>query len=321
MPAENSHLCVMVPLEKIRPGSQLEVSGSLLGRPAVLISAELLEGGQRVDHAIRFESVDWLEADARNVCAANMGIFEAAAEAGTGAGGGGGDPAGGDPGDPSGEGEGSAVRGFCRSRTQRRFSGARVEIGAGAPRFVRGPGGTTKRKSGHPMIRGLAAVYYDGTPRTEFELFPGLVERIAPGAFERVLADGGDVLALFNHDRNLVLGRKGSGTLSLESTERGLEYAITPGATTIAADVLEHISRRDVTGSSFSFLPLKETWEVDKKRKLDVVTVEDLELFDVGPVTLAAYGATDAEVTEARERAKLLARLTSYRVRANNLES
>jgi len=196
-----------------------------------------------------------------------------------------------------------------------------VEIGAGAPRFVRGPGGTTKRKSGHPMIRGLAAVYYDGTPRTEFELFPGLVERIAPGAFERVLADGGDVLALFNHDRNLVLGRKGSGTLSLESTERGLEYAITPGATTIAADVLEHISRRDVTGSSFSFLPLKETWEVDKKRKLDVVTVEDLELFDVGPVTLAAYGATDAEVTEARERAKLLARLTSYRVRANNLES
>ena len=102
----------------------------------------------------------------------------------------------------------------------------------------------------------------------------------------------------------------------------GLEYTIEPAATSIAGDVLEHIRRRDVTGSSFSFEPVTEKWTKDTKRGLEIVEILDVAVFDVGPVTLPAYKATEAEVTEARaylERAGLADRLTAIRVRASNL--
>lgn len=40
-------------------------------------------------------------------------------------------------------------------------------------------------------------------------------EMIAPGAFKRSLAAGDDVKALFNHDKNIILGRRASGTLDV----------------------------------------------------------------------------------------------------------
>lgn len=212
---------------------------------------------------------------------------------------------------------------YCRNATYRRFTTAPVKIGSGPQRLARVAGGRVKRQHSRATIEGVAAVYYDGTPGTEFVIFPGLVERIMPGAFDGVVGNkSADVVALFNHDRNLLLGRKSAGTLRLESTPVGLEYTIEPAATSIAGDVLEHIRRRDVTGSSFSFEPVTEKWTKDTKRGLEIVEILDVAVFDVGPVTLPAYKATEAEVTEARaylERAGLADRLTAIRVRASNL--
>ena len=92
----------------------------------------------------------------------------------------------------------------------------------------------TKREDGGEDVKlhGLAAVYYDGTPRTEFDLWPGVKERIMRGTFARAIAED-DVRGLFNHEADNVLGRTKSGTMTLRDNPDGLDYEITPADTTL----------------------------------------------------------------------------------------
>ena len=52
----------------------------------------------------------------------------------------------------------------------------------------------------------------------------GFRERIASGAFKRILATKPDVVCLFNHSDNAVLGRTTAGTLRLSEDSRGLKF-------------------------------------------------------------------------------------------------
>ena len=177
------------------------------------------------------------------------------------------------------------------------------------------------REDGGTKIVGMAAIYYDGTPRTEYELMPGVRERIRHGAFSALLKEGTDARALFNHDPNQLLGRTANDTLTLRSTRVGLAYEITPPDTQAARDVVALLRRGDLTGSSFSFLIGEESWKEeedgDEVREIKQVA----KLFDVGPVTFPAYEATTANMrsvedhlaqrAEARERAAVAAQLAA----------
>lgn len=152
-------------------------------------------------------------------------------------------------------------------------------------------------------INGVAAVFYDGTPNTEYVLWDDqwgrAVERIMPGAFDSAMKRPDDVRGLFNHDVNLILGRTSSGTMQLSTHSDGLHYEIEPGDTSISRDVLQHLDRKDVTGSSFAFLiPAGgQRWEMTESpdgKLNEVREITDVELFDVGPVTFPAYEATSA---------------------------
>jgi len=138
-------------------------------------------------------------------------------------------------------------------------------------------------------IVGLASVYFDGSESTEFRLFDNVVERILPGAFDRALADGDDVVALYNHNENFVLGRT-PNTLELNSTEQGLEYRIDPPDTQYAKDLQTSISRGDIRGSSFAFQVEEQDW-IEEDDKI-VREVRSVRLSDVSPVTRPAYSAT-----------------------------
>jgi len=142
------------------------------------------------------------------------------------------------------------------------------------------------RAGGQTAIVGYAAVYN----RLSLDL-GGFREMILPGAFDKVLArqrGKQDVIAVFNHDPNILLGRTSSGTLELSSDDKGLKYSVTPPAT--RADIVELIARRDVKGSSFAFTVGKDGESFSTDASGAVRSIREVSgLFDVGPVVAPAY--------------------------------
>jgi len=150
------------------------------------------------------------------------------------------------------------------------------------------------RADGRAAIIGYAAVYN----RLSLDL-GGFREAILPGAFDTTLSrqrGRQDVVALFNHDSNIVLGRTSSGTLELSSDDKGLRYVVTPPVS--RGDVLELIQRRDVRGSSFAFTveSKNESFRTGEDGKAVRQIREVSGLYDVGPVLVPAYPATSASV-------------------------
>lgn len=152
-------------------------------------------------------------------------------------------------------------------------------------------------------ISGYAAVFYDGTPETEFRVGDLFIERIGRHAFDR-LADGSpDVVALFNHDDSQILGRT-PDTLQLSVTRRGLRYETRSDPNIPPADrVSGYIRRGDVRGSSFQFIVRGEDWQRTEEGP-EIRTITDVELIDVGPVTTPAYEATTAKIRQLRSAAE-----------------
>jgi HK97 family phage prohead protease len=133
------------------------------------------------------------------------------------------------------------------------------------------------------------------------------VERIAYGAFRDALGSRADVVGLFNHDANIVLGRTTAGTLRLEETADGLAFGLDVNeADPLAAGVLARVRRGDIRGCSFSFSIDRESWAYPKDA-LPVRTILRVgELSDVGPVTWPAYDRTSVTTLDdagARRRA------------------
>ena len=148
------------------------------------------------------------------------------------------------------------------------------------------------RQNGQAAIVGYAAVYN----RLSLDL-GGFREEIMPGAFDRFLGRAKpDVVALYNHDSNIVLGRTTSGTLELSSDDKGLRYVVTPPAS--REDIMELIARRDVRGSSFAFTVDKagESFRTAENGKAIRQIKEVKGLYDVGPVLTPAYPASSATV-------------------------
>jgi uncharacterized protein len=148
------------------------------------------------------------------------------------------------------------------------------------------------RESGSPVIRGMAARYH-----TRSVDLGGFTEEIRPGAFDAVLqSEGRNVVGLYNHESNYVLGTERAGTLRLAATADGLAYEIDPPAT--RQDVIELIQRGDLFGSSFAFTVARDgdEWTTDDNGKhLRFIRAID-GLYDVGPVLTPAYIDTSVAV-------------------------
>jgi len=116
-------------------------------------------------------------------------------------------------------------------------------------------------------------------------------EQVAQGAFrETIVSD--DVVGLFNHDKNYVLGRNTARTMELSEDDTGLKYKIDLPDTSVGRDVHTSVKRGDITGSSFSFQTLEDLWEYSEDGEHVKRTILKVKLFDVGPVTFPAYPQT-----------------------------
>jgi HK97 family phage prohead protease len=146
------------------------------------------------------------------------------------------------------------------------------------------------------VITGYGAVF-----NSESRNLGGFVETIHPAAFDDVLSSNPDVIGVFNHDRNLLLGRTSNGTMKLTTDAYGLRYEITPNTnTSIGKDVTEWIKDRSVVGSSFAFAISKDkgdSWSTDARgmRRREVRNIALLE--DVGPVARPAYDSSSVVVS------------------------
>ena len=124
----------------------------------------------------------------------------------------------------------------------------------------------------------------------------GFTESVSSRAFNKSLKEA-DIRALFNHDPNYPLGRGKAGTLALAADTHGLHYEIQMPTNPMAAMVTEAIERGDVTGSSFSFEVIRDSW--DDTDRGPVRRLHEVKLFDVGPVTFPASEATEVDVKRA----------------------
>ena len=125
---------------------------------------------------------------------------------------------------------------------------------------------------------------------SNYEIYPGCTESVAPGAFSNTL--GGDIKALCDHDTRLVLGRNKAGTLELREDSHGLWGRITINPNdSDAVNLYERVKRGDVDQCSFGFDIREE--EADFRDDGSVhFTIRDVELFEVSVVTFPAYAET-----------------------------
>ena len=140
-------------------------------------------------------------------------------------------------------------------------------------------------------LRGYAAKYDSGS----FDM--GYIETIAPGAFDRTLADDDEVLALVEHDTGKLLGRRSAGTLRLDQDTDGLTFEIDLPQTQLGNDTREQITRGDLGAMSFAFSMDQDTDEewstADGKRSRRLL---NLRLHDISVVASPAYPKTELTV-------------------------
>ena len=161
-------------------------------------------------------------------------------------------------------------------------------------RFSNGHVKIEKREEGQSVLVGYGAVFHrEGDAGTEYQLWPGLVERVGTNAFNRAISEKQDVRGLFNHDANFVLGRTKSNTMKLSVDSVGLRYEIELDDDAESQRIAKKIERGDIDGSSFSFRPTAVRFE-ELDNGTEVRILEDVDLYDVGPVTFPAYEGTTA---------------------------
>lgn len=118
----------------------------------------------------------------------------------------------------------------------------------------------------------------------------GGYERLASTAFDAALADKEtDVRALMNHDPSLLLARQSAGTLRLSTDQEGLRFELDLPDTSYARDLRELVSRGDVTGASFGFIPGEDEMSTAPDGRQLRTHTSVARLIDVSPVTFPAY--------------------------------
>lgn len=157
---------------------------------------------------------------------------------------------------------------------------------------------------GKKYIEGYFAVF-----NSNYQLWEGASESVAPGAFDNTLGD--DVRALIDHDSRLVLGRNTAHTLELRQDEHGLwgSIEINPNDQD-ALNLYARVQRGDVDQCSFGFDIVREDYEVLANGDVHW-TIREVKLYEVSVVTFPAY-----ESTSVKARAKDLEEIRSRQTEA-----
>lgn len=159
----------------------------------------------------------------------------------------------------------------------------------------------TREENGKRFLDGYFAVFDQ-----PYEVYPGWIETVAPGAFSRTLREGKDVKVLWNHNTDLVLGSTENRTAHLSEDDVGLHGPVEINEEDQdAKNAIARVARGDVRGCSFGFeiRGMEESWDENGTYR---TRLTDVELFEVSPCTFPAYAQTSitARAKETLEDAK-----------------
>jgi HK97 family phage prohead protease len=121
-------------------------------------------------------------------------------------------------------------------------------------------------------------------------------EKFDRDAFSDVMDN--DVVALFNHNMDLILARTISKTLRIYTDDEGLKYEFEAPDTSAGRDLVVNMKAGNVQHSSFSFQIRDDKWEEDEEDGEIRTVLKVKRLFDVSPVVFPAYPQSTSEVAK-----------------------
>lgn len=141
-------------------------------------------------------------------------------------------------------------------------------------------------------LDGYAAVFNAETRISGYE--GDFIERIAPGAFKRSLGQRTPVLQ-FDHGQHPLIGSLPIGVFrSIAEDEHGLKVRARLSDNWLVQPVRDAIRDGGITGMSFRFRVIRDAWT--RRGGDQVRTIQEVELFEAGPVVHPAYEQTTVGV-------------------------
>jgi HK97 family phage prohead protease len=141
------------------------------------------------------------------------------------------------------------------------------------------------RVAGSRLIGGYAAVF-----NSRSQNLGGFFEMIAPSFFNKSRADGwAGAVCRYEHDDKYLLGSTRGNTLRLNVDETGLDYTVDVPKS--REDVLEVITRGDISQSSYAFQVIDQEWKPSEGGYPQRTLISG-RLIDVAPVATPAYQDT-----------------------------
>lgn len=160
-----------------------------------------------------------------------------------------------------------------------------------------------------PRLEGYFSVFGD-----VYEIYPGITESFAQGAFSDSLSD--DVRMLINHDTTFVVGRTKAGTMTLREDTYGLwGSALVNPKDSAAMDAYARVMRGDVTQASIGFEIIEEEAE-HRDDGTSHYTIKKVKLWEVSVCTFPAYKATNVSARQQDRREALRRRSDAWAQKA-----
>lgn len=161
----------------------------------------------------------------------------------------------------------------------------------------------------------------DGKPRIDGRAILFDSWSVDLGGFrERMLPDSvqldADLVALFDHATDKVLGRTSAGTMEVRSDSKGVAFTAYPPQTTWAADLRVSMERGDIKGCSYRMFVDEDKWYVENGQ-----VCRDVIRARVSELTVTSMPAYPETTAEARDRASQLAKAANVEERAGRVIS
>lgn len=141
---------------------------------------------------------------------------------------------------------------------------------------------------------------------TKSQFLGWFFEQVSPQAFDKTLADGHNIYALYNHDSDKLLGSTKTGTLELNTDNIGLRFKLTLNPNvSYSRDVFELVKSKEVEGCSFGFYCNDDDWSTQSDGT-DLRILLEVELIEVTITPYPAYLDSEANTRSYKNHKKEL---------------